>query len=103
MARIVASSSIDARRSRVVAQLFGPRRADDRARDVRLVEDPGERELGHRDPEAVRDRPQALNALEHVVVDSSCIHSRAPTHASPRTAASPGAYFPLSTPCASGE
>ena len=55
---------LDARRPGVVAQLLGPRRADDRARDVRLAEDPRERELRHREAEAVRDRPQALHALE---------------------------------------
>ena len=58
---------VDSRRGNVVAELFGTGRADDRARDVRLAQDPRQRELRHREPQAVRNRAQSLNALEHAL------------------------------------
>ena len=53
---------VDPGRACVLAHLFGAGRTDDRAREVRLAQHPGERELPHRDPETVGDRAQALHA-----------------------------------------
>ena len=46
----------------------GRDRADDRRRDVLLAQDPRERELRQREPGAVRDRPEALDGLQRVVL-----------------------------------
>src|SRR5205823_2871271 len=59
---------LDAGGGRVLLDLLRPRGADDRGRDARLPQHPRERELRHRDPEAVRDRTQSLHRFEHIVV-----------------------------------
>ena len=71
-----------------------------------LAQHPRERELGHRDPEALRDRDEPLDALEHVVrrASSPIIRPiRALVAREPSGGGSPGRYFPVSAPCASGD
>ena len=64
-----ATTSSDSRTSAAAAfsqHLLGPRGADDRARDVRRAQHPGERELGHRQAGLVGDRAQALHRVERL-------------------------------------
>src|SRR4051812_37254547 len=62
---------LDARGGRVLRHLLGPARADDRGGDFRPPQHPCERELPHRQAEPVRDRPQPLDPLEHVVAEEA--------------------------------
>ena len=61
----------------VVAHLLGARGADDRRRDVLLLQHPGEREAGHGQPRLVGQRAQLLDALEHVVAQQALDEARA--------------------------
>ena len=59
IAASVSSSSDDAGRGGVGANLLGPARADDRRGDVLLAQHPGERQLDHRQAGLPRRRPAA--------------------------------------------
>ena len=65
-ARPAPSSTPDA--ARLSSTCSGREAPDDRARHVLLAQHPGDRELGHRDPQPVGDRPQPLHRLEHAVL-----------------------------------
>ena len=88
--------------------LLGTRGADDRRRHVRVLQRPGDRELRQA---SARPRRRAAcsccTRVEQVVVEPALDHvRRRPGRrwpASPRAAARPGWYLPVSTPCAIGD
>ena len=106
IARSVVLGELDPGGARVLLDLLGPARADDRRRDVRLAQHPRERELGHRQPGLRGDRLEALDRLEHL--GSSRKRPIIPPMLSlaPRESAGGGAsgrYLPVRTPWASGD
>jgi hypothetical protein len=89
----------------VLAELLGPRGADDRGGDVRLAKHPGEGELGEAEAGFFGERLQPLHRLEHIVVQQP-VHPAAHRLAGRPAVGgggAPGRYLPVSTPWASGD
>ena len=104
---IVAASSVTPGGLDVLGDLLGPAGADDRGRDVVVLQHPRDGELGQAQPGLVGDRPQPLDPLEHVVLASSADHVRAALVVggarARRAAADPGGTCRSATPCAIGD
>src|SRR5215472_1993444 len=66
--RELVGSQLDLGRADVVGKLLGLLRADDDARDGRLVQQPGERDLRDRDVARVRDLAHRVDAVERAVL-----------------------------------
>ena len=96
---------IDVGRGSVLADLIGPRGADDRGGNIVLAQDPRECNLSGRVAESLGDRAEAIHLLQR------CSSRRRPIVAPMRSLVArvsagggePGRYLPVRTPSASGD